>query len=79
MDIGNSFVFMKIGGKPSCIIRLFTVNGIHIKDQIFCDEVELWLKSLIKRSSLLSEISEKERFIFLTAQKKKIEDFSNLL
>ena len=79
IDIGNSFIFMKNGEKLSCIMRLFTVNGIHIKEQLFCEEVERWLKSLIKRSSLLSEISEKERFFFFKAQKEKIVNLMNIL
>jgi len=75
VDIGNTLIFNKNKSKNECVVvRLFTVNGINIRDLRFCNEVDNWLNSLIKRSSLISGISTKERFLFLSAQKKKITD-----
>jgi hypothetical protein len=51
---------------------LFTINGLDIKDERFCKEVDEWLETLKKNSTLISEVSSKERFIFLSTQKKKI-------
>jgi len=79
IDIGNTFIFIKNEGKGSCIFRLFTINGLNIKDRLFCDAVDLWLASLIKRSSLISGVSTKERFLFLTGQKQKILDFTDTI
>jgi hypothetical protein len=72
MDIGNTFILTKCGERSSCIVRLFTINALNIKDKAFCEKVDLWLTSLINRSSLLSVISTRERFKFITAQKEKI-------
>ena len=77
LDIGNTFIYIKNKESSSCFFRLFTINGLNVKDKLFCDEVELWLNSIIKRSSLISEISLRDRFKFITAQKQKIVDFAN--
>ena len=69
-DVGNTFIYIKNKGISNCILRLFSINGLHIKDEVFCREVELWLNSLIRRSHLISGSSSRERFKFLTEQKK---------
>jgi len=72
IDIGNTIIYFKNKSEPNCMIRLFTINGINIKDAGFCEDVELWIKSVIRHSTLISEISTKERIQFLTSQKQKI-------
>jgi len=72
IDLGNTFLLFKNAGISNCFIKLFTVNGINILDKEFCQEVEIWLESLTKRSIALSKISEKERFQFVSSQKQKI-------
>ena len=72
IDIGNTFIFSHNEDMKRCIIRLFTINGLHIKDERFCHEVEIWLDSLMKRSVLISGTSTKERFNFFSSQIKKV-------
>ena len=72
VDIGNTFIYVKSDKKSRCIIRLFTINGLSISDNRFCREASSWLDSLIKRSTLISEVSTKERSLFITRQKQKI-------
>ena len=72
VDTGNTLILMKNEKQNRCVIRLFTINGLNINDMRFCQEVEHWIDSLIKRSVLISGISSKERFKFFTAQKQKI-------
>ena len=73
IDIGNTLILFKQDKQSSCLVRLFTVNGLSITDDNFCNVVENWLNNLIKRATLISEASEKERFKFFDSQKKKIE------
>jgi len=72
IDIGNTFILIKNEIESRCVVRLFTINGIDISDEQFCQEAEEWLDSLINHSTQISGISSKERFAFLTAQKQKI-------
>ena len=75
IDIGNTLILIKNKLRSRCVVRLFTINGIDIGDEQFCKEAEEWLESLIKNSTLISGISSKERFVFLTTQKQKISEF----
>ena len=72
IDIGNTLILIKNEAQSRCVVRLFTINGLNIKDDMFCNEVENWFDNLIKRSTLISSVSTTERFKFLTSQKQKI-------
>ena len=74
IDIGNSFLIFKKGKLSHTLIRLYTINGLSISDELFCKETENWLHSLIKKASLISGASEKERHKFFETQKQKIEN-----
>jgi len=71
-DIGSTFILLKNAERSNCLIRLYTINGLNISDERFCMETESWLRNSAKRSTLLSEASEKDRFKFFEAQRQKI-------
>ena len=71
-DIANTFILFKSLKQSSCLIRLYTVNGLTITDERFCKETEQWLRNSAHRSTLVSGASEKERFKFFASQKQKI-------
>jgi len=74
IDIGNTFILLKNVETISCFIRLFAFNGLNFTDKYFCRVVEDWLRNSIKRSTLISGSSEKERYIFFDDQQQKIEN-----
>ena len=71
-DIANTFILFKSPEKSSCLIRLYTINGLTITDEHFCKETEQWLRNSAKQSTLISVASEKERFKFFHFQRQKI-------
>ena len=75
LDIGNTFILFKNAEKCNCMVRLFTNNGLSTKDESFCQLIEDWVRSLSKRSTLISGASEKERHKFFADQRQKIEIF----
>ena len=75
-DIGSTFILLKNAERSACLIRLYTINGLSISDERFCTETESWLRNSAKRSLLLSEASEKDRFKFFEAQRQKIKDLT---
>ena len=79
IDIGNTYILFKKPGKSNCLIRLFTINGLNIVDEKFCQMVENWIYNLTKRSVLISGTSEKEGFKFFDNQKEKIKHFMKSL
>ena len=56
------------------MVKLYMINGLSVSDEDFCKETENWLHNLIKRSTLISGASEKERHKFFETQKQKIEN-----
>ena len=72
IDIGNTYILFKKPEKSNCLIRLFTINGLNIDDEKFCQMVENWIYNLTRRSILISGTSEKEGFKFFDSQKQKI-------
>ena len=71
-DIGNTFVLFKSAESKNCLVRLYTINALRISDEGFCMETENWLRNLTQRSTLISKVSERERFKFFNAKKQKI-------
>ena len=71
-DIANTFILFKKPEKTNCMIRLYTINALGISDERFCRGTENWLQKSIQRATLISDASEKERFKFFNAQRKKI-------
>ena len=71
-DIANTFVILKSKQSKAAMLRLYTINGLVVSDERFCNETELWLQNLTQRSMLISESSERERVKFFNAQKQKV-------
>ena len=54
-------------------ITFNTLNSLTTTNRQFCEEIEHWMKNLIKKSTLISGISEKQRFQFFNKIYKSID------
>jgi len=72
IELENTYCLMKQSGIINCIVKLFTINHLHVLDKEFCLEAENWLTKLSKRSALLCGNSEKERIKFFHLQRQKV-------
>jgi hypothetical protein len=70
--IGNNCVLIKAGGSRHAYISHNTFNTMVTTNSAFCDETENWLKNIIKKSTLISGVSEKQRFRFFKMMNDKI-------
>ncbi|HET6990299.1 MAG TPA: hypothetical protein VFJ43_03200, partial [Bacteroidia bacterium] len=70
--IGNNCVMVKAGGTRNTYISHNTFNSMVTTNSAFCDETENWLKNLIKKSTPISGVSEKQRFRFFKMMNDKI-------
>ena len=59
--IGNNNILVKAGSTQVTYVTHNTLNYLITTNQGFCNETDFWLKNLIKRSTLLSGASEKQR------------------
>jgi len=70
--IGNNCILIKAGGSRSTYISHNTFNSMATTNSGFCDETENWLVNIIKKSTLISGVSEKQRFRFFKIINDKI-------
>lgn len=59
--VGNNSIVANIGGNKVSYVSFNTFNLMTTTNSIFVNEAEAWLKNLIKKSILISGISEKQR------------------
>jgi hypothetical protein len=72
IDLENSFMLTRKDNSRTVMIKLFTINSMGTMHPSFCEETEKWVQNIIKRSSLISGASEKERFKFFSGVRQKI-------
>ncbi len=60
--IGNNCVMTEMGNSKGAYISYHTFNVMLTTNINFCNETDLWLKNLIKKSNLISGVAEKQRY-----------------
>ena len=70
--IGNNCVLIRAGAGRHAYISHNTFNTMVTTNSNFCDETENWLKNLIRKSTPISGVSEKQRFRFFKMMNDKI-------
>jgi hypothetical protein len=71
--IGTNCIHINIGGVVFSYISFNTLNSLTTGNNEFCEEIEHWMKNLIKKSTLISGIAEKQRFQFFSKAYKAID------
>lgn len=64
IEITNNCVLINIGGTKSVFVGHHTFNTMDTLNQEYCNETEVWMNNLIKKSTLISGVSEKLRYQF---------------
>jgi hypothetical protein len=73
--IGNNCILAKSGTSRASYISCFSFNSMLTRNQSFCNETEIWLKNLIRKSNLISGVAEKQRYRYF----KKIDELMRKL
>jgi hypothetical protein len=60
--IGNNCVMSVMGNMKGAYISYHTFNVMLTTNVNFCNETDLWLKNLIRKSNLISGVAEKQRY-----------------
>jgi len=77
IEIGNNCVLTDTEGIKTVYLSFNTFNKITTRNQFFCEEIDKWLKNLIKKSNLISGISEKQRHRFFNRINEGLENTRN--
>ncbi len=71
--IGTNCIHVTNNDQFFSYISFNTLNSLTTANQQFCEEIEHWMKNLIKKSTLISGIAEKQRFQFFNKIYKSID------
>jgi hypothetical protein len=71
--IGTNCIHVAVAGSVISYISFNSINSLTTSNQQFCEEIEHWMKNLIKKSTLISSIAEKQRFQFFSKAYKAID------
>ncbi|MES2567332.1 MAG: hypothetical protein V4565_10720 [Bacteroidota bacterium] len=71
--IGTNCIHINSNNMLYSYISFNTMNSLTSSNQQFCEEIEHWMKNLIKKSTLISSIAEKQRFQFFSKAYKAID------
>ena len=75
VTIANNCMLVKTKSAMATYISYHTMNFMTTSSTNFCNDTDMWLKNLIKKATLLSGVSEKQRYQFFKA---KYESINNL-
>jgi hypothetical protein len=70
--IGTNCIHIRTDHFTSSYISFNTLNSLTTTNQVFCEEIEHWMKNLMKKSTLISGSAEKQRFRFFSNMRKHI-------
>ena len=77
IEIGNNSILTRKGENEILYLSVHTFNKIITVNKEFIKETRNWTNNLIKKSNLISGISQKQRYQFFKAGKDKINQLYN--
>jgi hypothetical protein len=77
--LGDNTIMTVLNGKKILYLNYDVLNYMVTQDEKFCQDVYMKLQTLIRRATILSNVSEKQRNIFFNALLKKIPNHSSIL
>lgn len=72
--IGTNCIHVNTGEYNFSYISFNTMNSLTTGNQVFCTEIEHWMRNLIKKSTLISGTAEKQRYRFFNHVYKAIDN-----
>lgn len=72
--LGTNCIYVKSGDFKHAYISFNTMNSLTTNNLEFCDETEHWIKNIIRKSTLISGVAEKQRYQFFSVLNKHIDE-----
>ncbi|MDP3556599.1 MAG: helix-turn-helix domain-containing protein [Bacteroidota bacterium] len=71
--LGTNCIYVVMGESTYSYISFNSMNSLTTNNPQFCEETEHWVRNLEKKSTLISGVSEKQRYQFFTQMYKEID------
>jgi hypothetical protein len=77
--LGDNTIMSLLNGKKVLYLNYDVLNYMVTQDEKFCNDVYMKLQNLMRRATILSNVSEKQRNMFFNTLLKKIPNRSTAL
>jgi hypothetical protein len=64
IELTNNCVLVKLGETKAVYLGHLTFNTMSTSNRTYCEETEIWMNNLIRKSNPISGVSEKNRYQF---------------
>ena len=73
--IADNTVFARLGDKRCVYVNQNSLNILLTFQEPFCEQTEMYLKNLIRKSTLISKTAERERNRFFNKMRDRIDQY----
>lgn len=73
--LGTNCIYIMMGDARYSYISFNTLNSLTTNNPEFCEETEHWMRNLEKKSTLISGVSEKQRYQFFNTMFKNVDSY----
>jgi hypothetical protein len=73
--LGTNCIYAIMGDAKFSYISFNSMNSLTTNNPEFCEETEHWLRNLEKKSTLISGVSEKQRYQFFSQMLRNVDDY----
>jgi hypothetical protein len=77
VELTNNCVLVNIGSSQAVYLSHFSFNTMFTKNQNYCRKTEAWMSHILKKSTLISGVAEKQRFQFFQNALARIDELMN--
>ncbi len=74
--LGTNCIYIVAGEARYSYITFNTLNSLTTNNPEFCEETEHWVRNLEKKSTLISGVSEKQRYQFFNTMFRQVDMFA---
>jgi hypothetical protein len=64
IEIGNNCILTNVADVKTVFMSFHTFNKLKTVNTAFCNDTHKWLNNLMRKSTLISGVSEKQRYLF---------------
>lgn len=77
--LGTNAIYIVAGESKYSYISFNTMNSLNTANTEFCEETEHWIKNLERKSTLISGVSEKQRYQFFSTLFHHIDHYESTI
>ena len=79
IELGNNTILANVENNLSVYLSHHTYNSLVTQNASFCNETQQWIDQVIRKSSLISGVGEKQRHMYFKKIHKKIDELRNMI